>query len=64
MNTASSTQSAAQQVSPIREPVHCPKCQFRIYDGEVIRSRCVHLVNRKALCRCKSWVPVPVAYQV
>jgi len=46
-----------------RPEVHC-SCGFSIFDGEVIRARVVRLVSRgvEAKCRCKRWVPVPLAY--
>lgn len=37
-------------------------CQHRIFDGDVVRSRCVHLALRIALCKCRRWVQVPLAY--
>ena len=37
-------------------------CGHVIYDGQVIRSRCVKLHEQSALCRCKRWVKVPVKY--
>lgn len=38
--------------------VKCPKCQHVIFDGEVIRSRCVKVHTAEALCRCKEWVKI------
>lgn len=33
------------------------RCGHRICDSEgVIRSRCVKVIERKAMCRCKAWV--------
>ncbi|WP_422134940.1 hypothetical protein [Endozoicomonas sp. ALD040] len=43
------------------ETVTCT-CGHKIFDGEVIRSRCVKVFESKALCRCKKWVSVPVLY--
>ena len=37
------------------------ECGHKIYDGEVVRSRCIKLHTGEALCRCKTWVKVPVA---
>lgn len=37
-------------------------CGHKIFDGEVIRSRCVKVHESMALCRCKKWVSVPVFY--
>lgn len=45
--------------SPAPAHVQC-KCGHVIFDGEVIRSRCVKVLEAKALCRCKRWVAVPV----
>ncbi len=43
--------------SPLK-PVSCPNCGFKIFDGEVIRSRCVRIHTAEALCRCKAWVNI------
>lgn len=44
------------------QPVDC-ECGFRIFDGEVIRSRVVKLFPVPvAKCRCREWVRVPVVY--
>ncbi|MGI9278184.1 MAG: hypothetical protein ACR2PX_00925 [Endozoicomonas sp.] len=37
-------------------------CGHKIFDGVVIRSRCVKVFEGKALCRCKVWVTVPVCF--
>lgn len=42
--------------------VTCPQCEHRIYDGEVVRSRCVRLHEGRALCRCKAWLVVPIRH--
>ncbi|MTI12106.1 hypothetical protein [Sansalvadorimonas verongulae] len=55
MNAALNVKPAA----PVKDEVICPKCDHRIWDGEVIRSRCVKLRDGVALCRCKAWVKVP-----
>jgi len=46
-----------------RLEVRC-ECGFAVFDGEVLRARVVRLLPRgaEAKCRCKRWVPVPVAY--
>ncbi|MFP4615581.1 MAG: hypothetical protein ACLFRB_06865 [Thiohalorhabdus sp.] len=36
------------------------ECGHVVYDGEVIRARCVHPESGTAKCRCKRWVAVPV----
>ena len=36
-------------------------CGHKIFDGEVIRSRCVKIHTAEALCRCKKWVKVELA---
>jgi len=46
--------------SAAREPIECP-CGWKIYDGEMVRSRCVNLRNGMALCRCKRWITVPIS---
>lgn len=35
-------------------------CGYRLFDGEVIRSRVVKPSEGLAKCRCKRWVRVPV----
>ena len=35
-------------------------CGHVVFDGQVIRSRCVDIVDAVALCRCKRGVRVPV----
>lgn len=40
------------------QPIKCPKCEHVIFDGEVIRSRCVKVQTAEALCRCKAWVRI------
>lgn len=40
-------------------PVRCA-CGHPIWDGAVIRSRCVKPREGLALCRCKRWVRVPI----
>lgn len=52
--------AVVQQLRPAAPPapVIC-ECGFKIFDGEVIRSRVVHLVKGEAKCRCKRWVSVP-----
>lgn len=56
-----------EALSSRAEAVHRPKkavceCGFVVCDGEVIRSRVVHIRNGQAKCRCKRWVEVPVGY--
>lgn len=53
----------AEPWARLRQPVRC-SCGFAVFDGEVIRARVVRLLPRgaEAKCRCKRWVPVPVAY--
>ena len=55
-----SDQFSVRSVQPV-ETVTCI-CGHRIFDGEVVRSRCVKLHEGTALCRCKQWVSVPVGY--
>lgn len=44
-------------------PVSCA-CGRVIFDGAVITTRVLRLFPRaEAKCRCKRWVPVPVAYR-
>jgi len=56
--------ATAQKIEPTEaksvptEPVECPNCGFKIYDGEVVRSRCFKIHTAEALCRCKKWVTV------
>jgi hypothetical protein len=56
-------EGAARLARPVVRPapVDCPACGRRIFDGEVIRSRCVKVAEGLALCRCKGWVRVPVS---
>jgi len=35
-------------------------CGHTLYDGQMIRSRCVNVRDGTALCRCKQWVAVPI----
>ena len=51
------------KVESIRPPVKC-SCQYKIFDGLVIKSRVVRLLptGAEALCRCKKWVKVPCTY--
>lgn len=53
--------AVVQQLRPEKRPasVIC-ECGFKIFDGEVIRSRVVHLQRGEAKCRCKRWVQVPI----
>jgi len=54
----------AVQLGP-RPEVRCD-CGHHIFDGIVVRSRCVRLLPRggaEALCRCKRWVKVPMEYR-
>lgn len=47
-----------------RASVRCD-CRHEIFDGIVVRARCVRLLPRggaEALCRCKRWVAVPLTY--
>lgn len=53
-------QKPVSNIKPITEVI-C-KCGHKIYDGDVVRSRCVKLHEGLALCRCKEWVWVPVGY--
>jgi len=44
-------------------PIQC-KCGFRIWDGDVVRSRVLRLTSGarfEAKCRCKRWIRVPVS---
>lgn len=44
------------------EPIKC-ECGFRIWDGEVVRSRVLRLTDTdqfEAKCRCKRWIAIPV----
>ena len=51
--------TAAAKISMPPDAVSC-KCGHRIFDGQVVRSRCVKPAEGIALCRCKEWVKVPV----
>ena len=44
-----------------KDSVQC-ECGHKLFDGDsgVIRSRCVKVYEKKALCRCKKWVEVPL----
>lgn len=45
------------------EPIQC-ECGFRIWDGEVVRSRVLRVRDDgwfEAKCRCKRWIFIPVA---
>lgn len=45
------------------EPIQC-ECGFRIWDGEVVRSRVLRIREDQqfeAKCRCKRWIALPVA---
>lgn len=55
---------ALGNVEPLRPIVAC-RCGRVVYNGDVIKSRCVKvtLIGARALCKCKEWVPVPVTYQ-
>ncbi|MCW8830558.1 MAG: hypothetical protein OQK32_03450 [Gammaproteobacteria bacterium] len=37
-------------------------CGHPIYDGEMLKSRCVDIHAGTALCRCKKWVEVPIRF--
>lgn len=53
-----------EDIPPGRDPVVCP-CGFRIYDGEVIRSRVIRVMEtgcEAKCCRCKRWSLVPITY--
>ena len=55
-----------QQVSVVQqteEKVRC-ECGHVIFDGDVIKSRCVKvgINDSQALCRCKRWKTIPVKY--
>jgi hypothetical protein len=46
------------------EPVVCA-CGFKIWDGEVVRSRVLRILpdrHFEAKCKCKRWVKLPVKY--
>lgn len=48
-----------------RPEVRCGNCTSVVFDGLVIKSRCVRVlpVGAEAMCkRCKKWVKVPVSY--
>jgi hypothetical protein len=50
------------ELHPKPQPVVC-SCGRTVFDGEVIKSRAVKLFPVPvALCRCKAWVRVPIAY--
>lgn len=51
----------APRVTAVVTPniVRCT-CGRIVYDGEVIRSRCVRVRTGEALCKCKRWVKVPL----
>lgn len=52
-------------VSPIceqRPAIHCPSCDRLVYDGQVIKSRCVDPARLTAKCRCKAWVDIRRAF--
>lgn len=55
MSSAASTSERLEQ----DQRVIC-ECGRVVYDGEVVRSRCVHPESGTALCRCKRWVAVPI----
>jgi len=45
------------------QPIVC-ECGFRIWDGEVVRSRVLRIREDdhfEAKCRCKRWLSIPVA---
>ena len=57
------TSAAAVPATPAVPTVHCPRCDNRIMDGEVLRCRVLRpgLVTSQAKCpRCKEWVCVPL----
>jgi len=42
------------------QPYHCPNCHYKIYDGEVIKSRITKPTTpMQALCRCKQMITLP-----
>jgi len=44
------------------QPIVC-ECGFRIWDGEVVRSRVLRIredEHFEAKCRCKRWIELPV----
>lgn len=49
---------------PLRPPVHCPDCGFKLFDGLVIKARIIRIFPKgaEAKCRCKRWTPVPISY--
>lgn len=57
-------QQESAKVSALRAEVRCGACKAVLFDGLVIKSRVVRVLNSgaEAKCRCKAWVPVPVTY--
>lgn len=51
-------------IDNIRSIIKCPSCTSVLFDGIAIKSRVVRLTQNggEAKCRCKRWVPVPIAY--
>lgn len=58
------TEAMAAPVEPLRPKESCPYSGFEIFNGVVVRSRCVKLMVRGgvAKCRWKKVVEVPVGY--
>lgn len=54
--------SNVQAIYTPPEPVACPNCGIAIFDGEVIKTRCLDPVKLTAKCRCKAWVDVSAAF--
>jgi RNase P subunit RPR2 len=47
-----------------RPPVRCSRCGKVIFDGDVVKSRVVKVLDNhtEAKCQCKAWVRVPLSY--
>ncbi len=57
MSSAASKSERPDQAPEQDQRVVC-ECGHVIFDGEVIRARCVNVRTGEAKCRCKRWVPV------
>lgn len=50
---------------PARAEVRCRTCNFKVFDGLMLRTTIIRVLPRGAegKCkRCKAWTPVPVTY--
>ncbi len=54
----------SQPIQSIRPQVRCKQCRSVIFDGQVIKSRIVKIldIGAEAKCQCKNWVTVPITY--